>query len=80
MPQHWRDHAWTGRQLGLFYGFVVGEGLLLLIAAAKGFSREKKFPAGLAWLLLIYCAGNFLYWHVWDVYLRFGFLYPSFGR
>ncbi len=78
MTQHSLVHAFTTRHLGIFYGFVVGYGLLSYAAKVKedyrhGKLYQKALHVGFIGYILVMMVSQQLY-----DYLRYGILYLSF--
>lgn len=77
MAQHFLVHNFTTRNVGLFYGFIAGYGIFAYIEVLKNASQYKlKFQQVLHVLFIGYIATMAISQQIWDLYLKYGFLYP----
>jgi hypothetical protein len=77
MSKHFLVHIFTTRNIGLFYGFIVGYGIYAYIPLLKNAWQNKiRLQQVLHVLFIGYVAAMALSQQVWDLYLKYGFLYP----
>lgn len=79
MWQHAMVHVWTARNWGLFVGLISGPGLVWLYGKLRNQTVLPRWQIALLWLVVIYIGGMALTQQVWDLYLRYGFLFPLLG-
>lgn len=74
MPQHFIVHTFTTKQVGLFYGFIVGYGLWAYWLYCREAFRKRKWPLMVMHTLFIgYILVMFLSQQVWQMYVKYGF-------
>jgi hypothetical protein len=81
MTQHFLVHLFTTRNIGMFYGFVAGYGCYAYIGLLKKHFKERKPLYMTAHVIFIgYTAVMFFSQQFFDLYIRYGFAYPFFGK
>jgi hypothetical protein len=81
MTQHGFIHIFTTRQLGIFYGLVIGYGLFAYWEKYKEARKAKKaWVLALHYVFMAYILVMALSQQVFDLYLKNGFFYPYFGK
>ncbi|MGZ5303036.1 MAG: hypothetical protein ACXWDO_02890 [Bacteroidia bacterium] len=77
MAQHFLVHNFTTRNIGLFYGFIAGFGIYAYIPLVKNaWQNKKRLQQVLHVLFIGYIVTMAISQQVWDLYLKYGFLYP----
>lgn len=76
MWQHAMVHVWIAKNWGIWVALVAGPGLLWLYSVLKQYESQAKWQFALQALLAIYILGMAITQQVWELYLRYGFLYP----
>ncbi|MBK0402907.1 hypothetical protein I5M27_07905 [Adhaeribacter sp. BT258] len=76
MSQHFLVHVFTTRNIGLFYGFIVGYGLVAYWPLLqKAWQEKNRLHQGFHVLFIGYVAFMALSQQVWDLYIKYGFGY-----
>jgi len=77
MPQHFIVHTFTTKQIGLFYGFIIGYGICAYWPYCKAaFQKRQPLLIALHVIFIGYIMGMFLTQQVWDMYIKYGWFYP----
>ena len=77
MSQHFMVHIFTTRNIGLFYGFIVGYGIVAYLPLVKQAWEQKNrlhqaFHVLFIGYILVMAASQ----QIWDIYIKYGFGYP----
>lgn len=79
MWQHSMVHVWVARNWAFFAALMSGPIVCFIWQRWQVFSSLNVYAKCGLVAISIYIAGMALTQHVWDMYLRYGFLYPHFG-
>ncbi len=80
MAKHAMIHMFTVRHMAIFYGLIIGFGMLEYIQYYKMLLNQKKWIwISLNSLFIAYSIGLILINHFYFLYLKYGFLYPYLG-
>lgn len=80
MPQHAYIHNFTGKHFAIWYALVATLAVYHYACFLRQrFSTLPVYYKALNVILVLYAIGMFLTQHVYELYLKFGLLYPMLG-
>jgi hypothetical protein len=81
VPQHSAAHTFTTRQLGILYGVVAWVGFLEYLKRVRQDALDHhRVACVFHGVFLLYCGALAFSQQVLELYLRYGLLYPHFGK
>lgn len=80
MAQHGYVHGFTNKHFSIWYAIAIGVCLPYYFEQLKtDFQQKKSVMMGLHVVMVSYAVIMFLTQQFWEVWLRYGWLYPNFG-
>lgn len=81
MPQHAYIHTFTAKHFAVWYAIIAAYGLhFYLPRLKKDFVDRRGLRMAFHTILLVYCFVMFASQQIYELYLKFGLLYPHLGN